>query len=149
MRRIACVLALAGLMIGPAPALAATPPAPDLAVSAVHFAGRGVVELDVTYRCVAAPRGAEWEAWIDVEVDQGRGRGMRSAYDGFALDGALCDGTVHIATLQLAPEYGRGFRGGRVTVWAYLEAGWYLERTDEWVDQGAYVEGLRFRVHRS
>ena len=79
MRRFMVIVALLGIVAIPAPVLAADPPDPTLSVANVHYASRGVIELDVTYSCVAPRRGAEWYPSLAVGASQGHGRRFRYA----------------------------------------------------------------------
>lgn len=147
MRRLMFVLALVGVLAAPAATNAAAPPDPTLAVGSVHYASRGVVELDVTYRCVApSAKGAEWEPYLYVSVWQGR-RERRYGFE--VVEAALrCDGATHVQTLRITPEEGRGFTGRRVVISASLDAGWYLPKSDRWVDQSAWLEPFTVRLTR-
>ena len=142
MRRFMVIVALLGVVAFPVPVLAADPPDPTLAVSSVHYASRGVIELDVTYSCVAPAHSDEWDAYVGVEAEQSRGR--RYAYDYIELSRPMCNGQVHVITFRLVPDETAGFKGGRAAIWVDLGVYSWDEETDTDIDQ--YVSFQR-RVH--
>lgn len=147
MRRLLVLATLLGLLAFPATATAATPSA-TLGVSSAHYVARGVIEVDVAYSCVAPTAGWDWEPYFYVELSQGRGRNWRGGYVELPLTRAMCDGAVHVKTVQMVSDEGPAFRGGRVSVWADLDASWW-NGDEDYMDQWACVEGARMQVrHR-
>ncbi len=151
MRRLLVLGALLGLVAFPAPTMAAEPPDPTISISSVHYAGRGVIELDLRFSCgTPTISHYSWDPSYYVEVDQGRGRNARWAYYEKALGPTSCDGQVHLKVLRLTAEDEMpAFRGGRVTVYAGVYASYENERTEEWVEKSAWIEGVRFHVRRT
>ena len=151
MRRLVVLGALLGLVMFPAQASAAAPPDPTISVSSVHYAGRGVIELDLAYSC-STPTAREywWDPYVSVYLEQGRGMHTRSAYYEKGLGPKSCDGQMHVKVLRLtADEDGPIFRGGRVTIYAGIDACYENERTGEWFEKYSSIDGARFRVRHS
>ena len=150
MRRLVVIGALLGLVLFPAPATAAEPPDPTISISSVHYAGRGVIELDLSFSCsTPTVRDYDWDPYLEVVVDQGRGRNERYAYYSAGLGPRSCDGQTHVRVLRLTAEEGAPiFRGGSAIVWADLDACYVNNRTGEWVEKWTEAGG-RVRVRHS
>ena len=139
MRRLLVLGALLGLVAFPAPASALEPPNPTVSVSSVHYAGRGVVELDLTFTCwTPTVSDFGWEPYVFVGIEQGRGRSYRSGGWYRDLTAKSCDGQPHLRVLQLtAWEDEPMFRGGSAMVYAELDACYENHRTGVWHDKYA------------
>jgi hypothetical protein len=149
MRRLVIIGALLGLAMFPAPASAATPADPTIAVSSLHYAGRGVIELDLGYMCAKPTmRTSYWEASIYVELYQGHGRTSRYGAYYAESDGLTCDGQLHTQAVRVTSDDGPRFRGGGVSIWAEIYTCYDIARTGEWVEQSGELGG-RFRVRHS
>ena len=149
MRRLVIIGALLGLVMFPAPASAATPPDPTISVASVHYAGRGVIELDLSYMCATpSVRTSYLEQFLYVDLYQGHGRTSR--YGGYypESDELTCDGQLHTQAVRVTSDEGPRFRGGGVSIWAVVYTCYEIARTGEWVEQSGELEG-RFRVRHS
>lgn len=146
MRRGLLIALLAAALVTPAAASAATPQ-PTISVSNVHWVSRGVIGVDVTWTCVAPPKGAEWDPGLYVVLQQGRRGASPWGLAELGLWRSACDGARHTRSLTVQSE-SRPFHGSRVVAWAGIEASWYIASSDRYVPQWAEVDLGAVRIGR-